>query len=115
MTPTTQAHILHICAQIEAKGLTISSGLVKAKLREKIPLQQILAGIAAYKSGVRADKTDITASQNDNANARETTLSDSQQATTALVQQQQVQIKNLINDVAELKRQILALQKHNHS
>ena len=113
MTPSTQAHILHICAQIEAKGLTISSGLVKAKLNEKLPLQQILAGIAAYKNGVRADKS--TNESPPSATEKQAVRPASHEAILAQLEKQQVLINSLNEEVDELKRQISKLQKSGDS
>lgn len=105
MSPSTQANILDICAQLEAKGLTISSGLVKAKLSEKVALPKILAGIAAYKSGVRAKEQDLNKMPNSSEVKPSQTLSE-------LVQHQQTQIEALQKDIKKLQAQISELQEN---
>ncbi|MCP3427759.1 hypothetical protein [Opacimonas viscosa] len=109
MTSSNQTSILQICAQIEAKGLTISSGLVKAKLSEKLPLPQILAGIAAYKSGARATKGSLPVTES--TTPKVDSIPTSPQGLLTLIQQQNAQIERLLVDVAELKSQVQALQK----
>jgi hypothetical protein len=102
MDQYTQARILSICAEIEAKGLQLSSGLVKSKVGMRIPLPQIIAGIQAYQQGARAKPEDVI--QKPQSDAKTTGDLASQVA-----QQAQV-IAGLQRDINTLKALVAQLQ-----
>lgn len=58
MDNSTKQRLLTICAELDAKSLPISVGLVKAKAKQAIPLPNIVSVINAFKGGERADTID---------------------------------------------------------
>ena len=58
MDITTKQRLLTICSELEAKNLPISVGLLKAKIKQPVPLPKIIGVINAFKAGERAHATD---------------------------------------------------------
>lgn len=55
MDISTKQRLLTICAELEAKNLPISVGLLKARAKQPIPLPKIISVINAFKGGERAE------------------------------------------------------------
>ena len=72
MDITTKQRLLTICSELEAKNLPISVGLLKAKIKQPVPLPKIIGVINAFKAGERAQAIDDIQAKADSQPIEET-------------------------------------------
>ena len=72
MDITTKQRLLTICSELEAKSLPISVGLLKAKIKQPVPLPKCIGVINAFKAGERAQAMDDIQAKADSQPIEET-------------------------------------------